>query len=178
MQWLKTGFMVILVLIAVFLLVGLLVLPDRVFVDRTITITAPPERIFPLVSNFREFNRWSPWAEKDPNTQYTFEGPESGVGAKVYWYSENKQVGSGSQEIIESRDNELVRTALDFGEQGTASASYMIESTSEGSRVTWGLMVDAEGSIIGRYFGLLMDRMVGPEYEKGLDNLRKIAENR
>ncbi len=177
MKWLKTGFAVILLLIAAFFVIGL-VLPDRVFVSRAVNVTAPAERIFPLVNNFREFNRWSPWAAKDPNTQYTFEGPQSGVGAKVYWYSENKQVGAGSQEIVESRPNEFVRTKLDFGTQGTASASFLIEETSEGSRVTWGLNTDAQGSVVERYFGLLMDRMVGPEYEKGLDNLRKLAENR
>lgn len=169
--------MVVLVLVAVVFVVGNL-LPDRVHVERKIIITAPPERVFSLVNNLKEFNRWSPWAAKDPNTQYRFEGPESGVGAKVYWSSENKQVGSGSQEIIESRPNEFVRTALDFGAQGKASASFIVDSISEGSRVTWGLDVDAEGSVIGRYFGILIDRMVGPDYETGLDNLRKIAENR
>ncbi len=177
MKWVKLGIMVILLTVAALFIVGNL-LPDRVHVERRITITAPPERVFPLVNNFREFNRWSPWAAKDPDTQYTFEGSESGVGAKVYWSSENKQVGVGSQEIIESRPNEFVRTALDFGAQGKASATFTIESISEGSRVTWGLDTDAEGSIVGRYFGLLLDKMVGPDYETGLDNLRKIAENR
>ena len=32
------------------------------------------------------------------------------------------------------------------------------------------------GNLIGRYFGLMMEKWLGPDYEKGLENLKRVAE--
>lgn len=163
-------------LVAVLVVVGL-ILPASTHVERETTIAASPEQVFGMVNDFQNFNRWSPWAERDPKTKYTFEGPSSGVGAKMSWASDHPNVGSGSQEIIESKPHTLVRTALDFGDQGQAVAFFKIEPAGEGTKVTWGFDTDAGYNLIGRYFGLILDGMLGPDYERGLANLKRVTES-
>src|SRR5450755_3789424 len=91
------GVVVLLVCIALFL-------PDSAHVERSITIARPSSEVFAVLNSFRRFNEWSPWFDLDPQAKYTFSGPVSGVGAKSSWTG-NKDVGTGSQEIVESKPN-------------------------------------------------------------------------
>ena len=76
--------------------IGLL-LPSQVQVERAIAVAAPADKIYRLINDLRKFNEWSPWHRRDPDITYRFEGPESGVGSKVYWSSDHPQVGSGTE---------------------------------------------------------------------------------
>jgi hypothetical protein len=151
-------------------------LPRTAEVERSVSIGAPAEKIFPLINDFQKFNDWSPWARRDPNTEYRFEGPESGVGAKMFWSSDNPDVGSGSQEIVESAVDKSVRTRLDFGAQGKAEAYFDLTTEGDGTRVVWGFHSDFGTNLIGRYMGLMFDEWIGADYEAGLVNLKQLAE--
>lgn len=166
-----------LIAVILFILVVGLLLPSKVHVERSIVINAPPSTVFALINDFRKFNLWSPWAKLDPNTQYTFSGPDSGVGAKMAWHSENRDVGSGQQQILASTPDQHIQTALNFGDMGTAFATFDLAATDAGTRVTWGFDNDNGYNIIGRYFGLMMDKMIGPDFERGLANLKTLAES-
>ena len=94
----------------------------------------------------------------------------------MVWRSDVDTVGNGRQEIVESIENERVETLLDFGDMGTADAWIDLEDVGGGTQVTWGLDVDMGMNPIGRWMGLMMDRLVGPDYEAGLMNLQDIVE--
>ena len=94
----------------------------------------------------------------------------------MYWTSEHPQVGTGSQEIIESETNELVRTRLDFGAQGEAYASFNLLPEATATTVVWGFTTDFGMDLVGRYMGVMFDSWIGADYEEGLANLKKIAE--
>lgn len=175
MKFLKRFILLILILILIAIGIGYL-LPDSAHVERTVRIEAPPEEVFSYVSNFRKFNEWSPWADKDPDIQYTFTGPESGIGARMAWDSDDPEVGSGSNLIVQSKPPTRVTTRLDFGARGTATAFFDIQAESGGSRVTWGFNTEFGNDLIGRYFGLMMERWVGGDYEQGLENLKALVE--
>jgi hypothetical protein len=157
--------------------VGVLVLPDEKRIERSIDIAASPAAVFTIANDMRAFNDWSPWAELDPLTQYRFEGPRYGVGASMSWSSEAPQVGSGSQLIVASEPNALVRTRLQFGQSQTAIAELIMEPADRGTRVTWALNMDFEGNVFRRYLGaLVLDSAVGNDYERGLANLKRLLE--
>jgi len=163
--------------VGIFIVAGLL-LPQQVHVERKVDIEAPVGSLFPLLDDLRAFNRWSPWAGIDPDTEYTFSDPSSGEGAWMRWESEHPNVGSGELRILEIVPNERVVMELDFGPKGIATAILDVEPTATGSRVTWSLDEDFGYNLLGRYFGLLLDGMLGPLYEKGLTNLKALAEKR
>src|SRR5688500_15751411 len=87
--------------------------PDTFQVVRSTTINAPPEKIFPLINDFRQWPKWSPWEAKDPDMQRMIGGAESGKGATYAWEGD-KNVGKGSMEIVESTPPRKVGLELDF----------------------------------------------------------------
>lgn len=151
-------------------------LPHTAHVERSITIDAPPSMVFTVLNGFKQFPRWSPWAELDPDATTTLAGAPAGVGAKMSW-SGNAQVGSGSQEILESAPYSQIKLRLTFGDlPGDFVATYTLVPEGNGTKVTWGFDADYGSSLLGRYFGLLSDSMLGPDYEKGLARLESFVE--
>ena len=165
-----------LVVLAVLVLGGAYVTPQNAHVERSTLMAATPEEVFSVVNDLSRFNEWSPWAKLDPKAKYTMEGAPSGVGAKMSWTSADANVGTGSQEIIESTQYSLVKTKLDFGAQGTAIATFSFAPAEGGTKVTWGFDSDLGMNPIARYMGLMMDGMVGKDYETGLASLKTLVE--
>jgi effector-binding domain-containing protein len=165
----------VVMLVALFFAVGL-VLPDRVHVERSAQIQAPAADVFALVNGFRQFDRWSPWADKDPQMKVRISGPPLGVGAHYEW-SGNEAVGGGSQEIVASTPYRQVKTRLLFtGFDKASLAGFDLEPNGAMTRVTWSLDVPLGGNPIAHYFGLFMKNEIGPDYERGLNRLRGVAE--
>lgn len=156
---------------------GAYLTPQNAHVERSVMMAATPEEVFSVVNDMSRFNEWSPWAKLDPNTKYTIDGAPSGVGAKMSWTSANENVGTGSQEIIESTQYSLVKTKLDLGQNGTAFATFTFAPGEGGTKVTWAFDSDMGMNPIARYMGaFLFDGMIGKDYEAGLANLKTIVE--
>ncbi|MEQ6120601.1 SRPBCC family protein [Reichenbachiella sp. MALMAid0571] len=169
----------IVAIIGVVLIVGMLS-PREVELERSITIDANAESVFEEIKGIKALNSWSPWQKIDPQgTKYTFEGPETGVGSKMSWESEHPDVGTGSQEIIESVENKKVRTELYFGGFDTPNyADITIEPDGYKSKVTWTFEGDMGSNPVWKLMGLMMDSMLGPSYEEGLQNLKAQVESK
>jgi uncharacterized protein YndB with AHSA1/START domain len=176
LKLLKGLLIVAVLLIAAFVIIGFF-LPKVATVERSTTIAAAPETILGLADGFKRFNEWSPWASLDPATKYTYSGPERGVGARMEWSSDNPDVGQGSQEIIAVEPGRSVTSALDLGMDTPTTTKMVLTPEGSGTRVTWTLTTDFSSSLIGRYFGLALDSMVGPDYERGLAKLKALAES-
>jgi effector-binding domain-containing protein len=183
MRFLKR--LVVLLVALIVLAIGVaFLLPGSAHVERSIAIARPPSMVFSVLNSYRRFNDWSPWVGKDLHAHYTITGPLAGVGAKESWTGDPRTVGSGSQEIIESKPNDSVTMALDFGDMGKATARFLLSADGKGTRVTWTLDTQAplalDGHLLwnatGRYMGLFMDKMVGPDYESGLARLKTLVE--
>jgi uncharacterized protein YndB with AHSA1/START domain len=173
-KFLKAIVWILAALVVIFVGGGYL-LPNEVSLQRQTVINAPPDKVFELVSGYKRFNEWSPWAGLDPKAVYTFEGPETGVGAKMNWASNDPNVGSGSQTITEHVPNSHVAVDLDFGAMGKSQAYWDLKPKGTGTSATWGFKMKLDG-MMDRWFGQLMDRFVGPDYEKGLARVKSLAE--
>ncbi len=151
--------------------------PDRFSLSRSIVIAAPPAAVFPLVNDFHNWDAWSPWADLDPEATAVFEGAGAGQGAVFKWSGNNK-IGEGRQEIVESRELELVRIKLEFIRPfaATNETEFRFEPEGTGTRVTW--MMSGRNNFLAKAFSLVMDceKMVGPQFEKGLANIKQIVE--
>jgi len=173
LKWL----LITVIVIGAFFVGGAYFLPDKVRVERSTVIEASAADIFPYLNNFRRFNEWSPWAERDPDTQYRFSGPDQGVGATMSWRSDASEVGSGEQEIVESVRNEKVVTRLDFGERGQADAMFLLDPDGDETRVTWTLESQLPPNPVSRWMGLMLDGLIGQDYEEGLARLKTKVES-
>lgn len=175
MRWVVRIVGALVVLAAVLVGVAFL-LPREVTVSRSVVIDAPPEAIWPHVAALEATRAWSPWMTLDPDMQVSFSGPETGVGNRMDWVSEKRNVGTGSQEITAAVEPERVDTALDFGPMGTADATIALAPDGAGTVVTWGFRTDLGTNPVSRWMGLMMDDWVGGDYETGLANLKALVE--
>jgi dienelactone hydrolase len=166
------GVLVILVLVATVLM------PAHTHVERSIVIDASPTTVYRYVADFRQFNRWSPWAQHDPETKYEFSGPAIGAGSRMAWFSEHPKVGSGSQQVVEAAPPHKLKVKLEFGEDmGPTFGSYTLEPQDKSTKLVWAFDADFGLNPLHRFFGLWMDRMVGPDYEQGLTSLKQLVES-
>lgn len=174
MRWIIRIVLSLVIIAAVLFAVGFL-LPREVQVARSATIEASPQTIYPLINDLRTHQEWSPWLAQAEDVTLAYEGPDEGEGQTLRWASEDPRVGSGSQTITETVENESVTTALDFGENGTGVALLSLEPAGEATEVTWTLDADVGPNPVGRWFGLFLDGMVGDDYERGLAMLGELA---
>ncbi|WP_346836911.1 SRPBCC family protein [Microbulbifer sp. SAOS-129_SWC] len=168
-------------IIYLFLFLALLVLagfllPREVTLERSAYVTRPPQAVFPYANDLRKFNLWSPWYQLDPAARYQFSGPRTGVGASMTWHSDNPNVGNGAQTITASEPPSLVRTQLDFGKQGRALSEMQLRPQGSGTNVTWRFSTDMGAGPVARWMGLLVKKMVGQSYERGLAKLKDVVE--
>ncbi|WNO07675.1 dienelactone hydrolase family protein [Teredinibacter sp. KSP-S5-2] len=176
MKVIKVLLFVVAALVATFFLVGFL-LPPSTYVERSIEINAPKSVVFKLVSEHKQFVRWSPWQKISSDIEMTYEGPEVGVGSTVRWSSEHPEVGNGSSTFTVYEPNARVATELMF-DQGGGLATYELSDTNnpDSVKVTWGFNTEHD-SVVSRYFGLILDSLLGPMYEEGLADLKTLAES-
>ena len=151
--------------------------PDSFRVQRSTSIKAPPEKIFPLVNDLHNWSTWSPWEKLDPAMKRTHGGAASGKGA-VYEWQGNGEVGAGRMEIIESSPPSKVVIQLDFMKpfESHNTAEYTLERKGDSTNVTWAMYGPSPyiSKLMQVFFS--MDSMVGKDFETGLANLKRIAE--
>jgi hypothetical protein len=146
-------------------------------VERSTTIEAPAQRIYDQVADFHSWTSWSPWEDVDPNLERTYSGAPSGVGA-VYAWEGNRKAGKGRMEIVEATAPSQVRIDLRFEKPFKARNDTVFTIRPEGtaSRVTW--TMSGRKTFMTRVMGLFssMDKMIGPDFEKGLARLKTTTE--
>ncbi len=173
MKWLARGVIGVLALAVLLAVIGL-VLPGRAHVERAVEIAAPPATVFEYVDGMRATQAWSPWLAQEPKAERRFTGPEVGPGSRLEW--SGRKIGRGSQTIIAAQPYSKVTSKLAWGGGSPAVVTFTITPAGEGSRVNWALDSDLGWNPVARWFGLFFDRLVGPDFEHGLANLRKVAE--
>jgi uncharacterized protein YndB with AHSA1/START domain len=168
-----------LVLVVLALLAFAATRPDSFRVERSARIEAPPEKIFPLIDNFHQWEKWSPWEKADPALKRTYSGSEHGVGA-IYRWDGNKDVGQGQMEIIESTPPGKLRIKIDFMSpfEGHNTVEFTLEPQGSGTIVRHAMFGPSPylSKLLGLFFN--MDNMIGGKFEEGLVNLRSLAETR
>ena len=151
--------------------------PDRFSVERATSVTAPPDKIFPLIDDFHQWGSWSPYENKDPAMQRSYDGPVSGKGA-VYGWDGNKNVGSGWMEILEAQPPSKILIKLDFLKPFEAhnTAEFTMLPQGAGTRLTW--VMRGPAPFMSKLMQVFMnlDQMIGKDFEIGLANLKKLAE--
>ena len=145
-------------------------------VERSTTIDADPATVHALIDDFREWQSWSPWEGLDPDMERTFSGAESGVGAHYAWRG-NKKAGAGSMEITRSAPEGIdidLRFLKPFKSQ--SGIGFALRPAGARTEVTWSMTGEVNGLM--RVFTLVkpMDSLVGPDFEKGLAQLKVRAE--
>src|ERR1700757_4074866 len=114
--------------------------PAAFAIQRSAVMQAPAETVFPLIDNFHQWTKWSPWENRDPALKRTYSGTESGKGA-VYAWEGNKNVGSGRMEIVEAKAPSKIVVKLDFIKpfEGHNIAEFAVTADANATVVNWAM---------------------------------------
>ena len=168
--------LVVIVLVAALLLYAT-TRPDSFRVERSISIQAPPEKVFALINDFHRFGAWSPWEHLDPKMQRSFSGPDRGKGAVYAWHG-NEEVGAGRMEIMDAVPPSKVLIKLDFLQpfESHNTSEYTLRAQGDSTAVTWAMY--GPSPYITKLMGIFssMDSMLGKDFEKGLAQMKAQTE--
>lgn len=146
--------------------------PDSFRVQRTLRVFATPDRIYPEIVMLKAFNTWNPYALRDPDSRVTYEGPESGVGARHRF--DGKKSGSGYVEITGVKPDEAVfmRLVMTKPFQADNTIEFLLVPATGGTDVTWAM--HGKQPLMAKVMTLFIDcdRMVGGDFEIGLKSLK------
>ncbi len=170
-------FLLVLVVLAVALVIVIATRPPRYHVERSASIAAPAAVVAGQIDDFHHWDEWSPWAKLDPNMKVDYAGPASGVGAQYHWVG-NDKVGEGRMTITDVQPAQRTVLKLDFVKPfaSTSTATFTYTPEAGGTRVTWAM--DGDHTFISKAMCMVMsmDRMIGPDFERGLASLRRVSE--
>lgn len=169
------------ILLAVVIIIGVILIyaaskPSVFHVERSVTIKAPPEKIFPLINDFHLWNDWTPY-NKDPAMKKTYSGNASGAGAAYAWEG-NKDVGKGEIMITATTPPETIEMDLHMIEpfEGRNRVVLTLSASGDTTKVTWNLYDKPKFMLKVMGLFLNMNNMIGKDFEVGLARLKTLAE--
>ncbi len=174
MKILKRIFVVLALLIAVMVVVSFF-LPSKIRIQRNLTINAPAAIVFDQVNTLQNWEAWSPWKKMDPTSAMTYNNIPSGNGASYSWKGE--KTGEGTLTISESVPNQKIVTELDFKGQGKSTGGFEFKQAGNGVNVNWYMDMDNGMNPLMKYMSLMMKGMLSDQFDQGLNDIKKIAEN-
>lgn len=174
MNLLKKSLIALSLLLVVLFVVGF-ALPSEFKVERSISIKGDAKQIYSYVADLRQWKKWGLWFQLDPHMTVVYSGPEREVGMRSVWDSETQ--GRGEMELIALDPERRIIYTLYFPEFNMKSTGELIiTEQQEQTQVRWMNYGDIEGGPLNNYFALLMDSMIGPDFEAGLNNLKQLVE--
>jgi hypothetical protein len=177
MKLVKWLILLVAVLFGLFVLITFF-LPTEYEIERTVQINAPEALVFSQVADLVVWQEWNPWNEMDPDMVIVYGEIATGPGASYTWTSD--VAGDGAMKIVEVDGMDHVRYELLFEgyeDNPAFSSIYITEGLEAGtSSVRWTFEGDVGDSFFGRWMTVMVDKFVGPSYEKGLQSLKERCE--
>lgn len=138
-------------------------------------MNAPNIKIFPLVADFSRWNEWSPWYVSEPNAQYAQIGTMGQAGSSFQW--SGKIIGKGNMDLLDVHEPNVVRIKMFFEAPRKMEMNAEITFKTQGTKtiVTWSNAVKLSYPM-GRLFGRYMDRLLGKDFENGLEKIKAVVE--
>ena len=164
------------VLLLATLVIGGWLLNPAYRVERSLLIQAPAEHIYTHLDSSEGWQRWGAWYRRDPQMKLLPHNETQGVGAAWSWRSESQ--GNGRLELTEIDVDRRVGYVLHIEDFAPSTGELRLEPESQGTRVIWLMQGDVGANPLKRWMALLMDKLVGPDFDASLNNLKALVERR
>jgi effector-binding domain-containing protein len=173
MKILKGLLIVVFAFVALFFIVTFF-LPSHYEIKRTVEIQSPVSMVFYLVDDLRNWKHWDAWYGLDTNQVRIYEGPLFGKNAAYKWTSKERNVGNGELKIVEEEPFKKIKTSMIFESSMRSDGEFTFDEKDGKTIVTWRMW--GEFSFLAKWFRFFMEETAGKDFEKGLANIKKIAE--
>lgn len=153
--------------------------PDNFRIERRMTVDATPQEVFAQVNDFHKWDDWSPWAKLDPDATVAFEGPNAGQGAVFKWAG-NDKIGQGTMTLAASKPGEFVKIDVEFVKpfEGRSTSEFTFRPQGDRTQVIWASY--GPMTYLTKAMCLIrnMEKVLGPDMERGLVRMKAVAEGR
>lgn len=169
---------IVLSILVLLLIIGMFVKKEYTVSSEVIVNKSKPF-VFDYIRLLKNQNEYSVWATMDPDMKKEFRGTDGTKGFISAWDSENKNVGKGEQEILKIADGERVDYEIRFIKpfKSTSLASMSTVSVTENqTKVKWEFSGKMKYPMNLMLLFMNMEKMVGNDLDKGLQNLKTILE--
>jgi len=158
--------------VAIILIVPMF-LSSHFSMSRSVEIDAPVTLVFEKLTDLNVYDKWNPFPEGDPTNKTEITG--LGQGSFLVWTGQ--KTGSGKMTISQVEPLQKISVKMEFYKpmQGEGVVNWLTNSKSESkTELIW--TFDQELPYFNRYFGLIMESMMGKHFEKGLINYKNLIE--
>ena len=143
-------------------------------VTQKVYIEAPASKVYEAVSDYRTWTTWSPWLIADPEASTKVSEIPDAVGSTYHW--QGAVVGEGELEHLRLEPGKSVEDELRFLKpmKTTCKTALFFQSHGEGTEVTWTM----DATLPWFLFWMIptIKRMVGMDYQRGLNMLKDLVE--
>ncbi len=142
--------------------------------SRSIDINAPVSKVFTHLTDLNVYVKWNPFPEGDPTNQAAV----TGIGAGSFLVWKGDKTGEGKMAITNVEPEKKIAIKMDFYKPmaGEGMVHWITNAKSDSvTEVIW--TFDQDLTYFMRYFGLMMDSMMGKHFEKGLLNFKNLIES-
>ena len=149
-------------------------LPSTVHVVRETTIDAPAATVFALISDLGRAREWLPWTRLSASDEASFSGPRRGDGASVLFTSAAGE--RGRHTVLASDPFRSVVTEIELEGRPVFRSAFTLDAVDGGTKVTWTFDGDLGLDLFARYLRPGFASRVSENAERGLANLKSMAE--
>lgn len=165
---------IVIAVLGLILTIGPAMISENYSVVRTIETEAKSDVVFNQIVMLKNWDNWDPWSLQEPSAGLPIQGIDGTVGATRSWKGDT--IGAGSMEITKIEPNSAIDYKLKFTEPMVSESEihFKLEPAGAKTKISWIMAGKADGWY-GRWFGLMMDGMIGKDFEKGLAKLDVVS---
>lgn len=168
-------------MLALIIFVPPIFMPSSYTASSSIIIESSTYNVFPYVADLRNWEKWSPWKEKDTTTQYKYSDNSFGAGATMEWDSKNDELGTGKMTTVQFKKFHHINYKLEFVKpfESTSGGQLIVNKLNDKQvKVTW----TNTGKLkwpLDRWFNAVMSfkKMLEKDFAKGLNKLKTVVES-
>lgn len=142
----------------------------KTYVNKSIIIDAPVEKVFPLLNNFDQWTSWSPWAILEKEAKV-----EVAAGGKFFSWEGNR-IGAGEMKITSEKENKSINADLTFLKPWKSQAKivYTLNEKNGSTEVVWEMFSSLPFFMF--WMKQMMQNMIGMDFDRGLKMLKDLIE--
>ena len=165
---------VVLLLVLIYCGIAILAFDKAYHYEQSVVINAPAEKVWQYTNSLRGYNMWDPFSKEDKDVKIEYSGNSGEIGDSYHWTG--RESGEGTHTISKLVPNQLMETDLHFIKPFESDAKSRFALTPEAgkTKVTWAM--DFEMDPLMKPMKPLMDMNMKKMFEKGLGNLKSLAE--
>lgn len=167
-----------LIIIILSLFIASLFLPDKYYLQRSITINTSDTNVYKYLISLKNIRNYSPWHKLDTGVKYSYSGIDAVENSSVNWVSEKDNLTGAEMKIKKLIPNKLIDMYFTFSKQGDFDLKYKIQTINKGfSKLSIELNKDIGYNFPFRYYALMYNYHLIPDFDSALKNIKMQCEN-